>query len=328
MMSVRQILSGLVVTSLIGLFPIGSLGTEAGNKGATEENAEVIQAAVKEKKEDKPLVVSWNNGLLSVTIKEHSLREVFDALGKQMPLKVYFRQSEVSALEGKSSAQEKKLSITFRDLPVEEGIKRILKDISHLVKRANGDKERQTDKGGSAPQGIEIWLVDGSGSYVENATASTAGTQEPVAEEKTGSLEQASTEELMQKALSAREPNVREQSLHHLGDQIEEARIVETFVSALKDESAAVRLTALRRLLLADQEAPIEALTDMALKDPDPRLRKQALSVMVHKHGKAAEKTLEQFAQGPDPEINSHATKLLDRIHSQQTSPGEQTTSK
>jgi len=67
--------------------------------------------------------VSVKDGLLSVNLKDNSLLEVARDIEKQ--LGVWFR--------GDETLFQEKISVTFTDLPLEEGLKRILTNLNYSL---------------------------------------------------------------------------------------------------------------------------------------------------------------------------------------------------
>ncbi len=67
---------------------------------------------------------------------------------------------------------------------------------------------------------------------------------------------------------------------------------------------------------------PLEALTDMALKDASPKLRLHALDELVERSepGKIVEQ-LKQAAQDPDPHVQALAQRWLRRAEGQGVRP-------
>lgn len=74
--------------------------------------------------------VSVKDGLLSVNLKESSLLDVARDIEKQSG--VWFR--------GDETLFQEKISVTFRDLPLEEGLKRILTNLSYSLMFDNKNK--------------------------------------------------------------------------------------------------------------------------------------------------------------------------------------------
>jgi hypothetical protein len=75
-------------------------------------------------------LVSVKNGLLSVNLKDNSLLEVARDIEKQSG--VWFR--------GDETLFQEKISVTFNDLPIEEGLKRILTNLNYSLMFDNYNK--------------------------------------------------------------------------------------------------------------------------------------------------------------------------------------------
>jgi hypothetical protein len=103
--TLKTILSGgLIISSILGLFVC--------------QNALSAEA------------VSVKDGLLSVNLKDNSLLEVARDIEKQSG--VWFR--------GDETLFQEKISVTFNDLPLEEGLKRILTNVNYSLMFDNKNK--------------------------------------------------------------------------------------------------------------------------------------------------------------------------------------------
>lgn len=241
--------------------------------------------------------------LLTADIAGAPLREVLAELSQAIGVKI-FVADPVSA---------KAISIKFEKLPVEEGIKRILKGNNYtLTRRAQPTAfaVEKSDRGdgkkvsaSSEEMAVAEIRVFSRDSKADVATLKELG----VADTRRA----AQVAALAKQALEAETAKARSVALAGFVEQADRSQLTGTLVAALKDEDASVRLLALESM--ADgEDPPLEPVAGAALLDESPSNRRTAVDALLSIHGAAAIPTLEQALKDPDPAVQKTARSALE----------------
>jgi hypothetical protein len=181
------------------------------------------------------------------------------------------------------SRPEATVSATFENLPLRNGINQLLKGHGHLL---NFNKQTQQ------PGTINIRLIAAA---------------PPVARPVPGSNTQtAANDDLLER-------------LRTLADEEDIAGLTAALAEAVNDTNMPVRLEALRIFDTLDEEdLPMDQVQQMALSDPEPALRLQALEVIGKQNNERAKEALTQIAQGGDEVTSGRAGELLEKLNQTQ----------
>jgi HEAT repeat protein len=188
------------------------------------------------------------------------------------------------AISGDTGPGRRLVSIQFQDLPLDEGLRQILRD--HDAFFFYGVE-------GKAPASLRaVWVYPkGQGRGLE-----------PVPPEAW-----ASTREL-EAELADPNPKARARAIEALverkGDGARDA-----VLEALKDHDEEVRAQALYQTVSGDVELPTDALTDLALGDPSPAVRFLALEALTDRP--EARTIAETALNDPSPQIRHKAQEIL-----------------
>lgn len=254
-------------------------------------------------------LLSIRDNALSAKIENAPLGEVLKELARQAHLEVYLR----------GSSAEEKVSARFDNLPLEEGIKRLLKGKDYTL------TYDRTMPASSRVAEIRV-ISNGSGpiTKISDEAASVPTAKDPTGE-RPKSLEEKSIEELVREALQAPDPAARTAALKALVGREEEAKTLPTAVSALRDQDPQVRGAALEVLQGINATTATEPLVEMALKDASPQLRLEALEELVGRsEPQAALDYLKQALEDGDPQIRSRAQDLFQEIAEDEEAATEQ----
>ena len=213
------------------------------------------------------LIISAQEGRLTVQIHRVPLREVLAELAETVPLKVTIKEN----------AGEDLVSALFIDLPLEEGIERLLQgqEYALLYKRS------ATPFGPSESSRLAEIVVLPKGS--RSASQAVTQTNEPPSFEEANpkapkAEEQVRFDDLRGRALEAADPEDRIDALMELADEHND-RSLPILATAIRDDDSKVRATAIT--LLAEQEGEgVQDLLIQALKDPDPQNRDLAQTLL------------------------------------------------
>lgn len=245
--------------------------------------------------EAPPFFLAVKDNTLSAKIENTPLGEVLKELARLAQLEVYVG----------GSVAEEKISAQFDNLPIEDGIKRLLGDKNYSLTYA---------RTAGSTRVAEIRVVsDGSAPVTKiNEEAASAP---PAGETQPQSPDEKPLEKLTQEALQAPDPAARTAALKALGERGEEEKIVSSVNSALRDQDAGVRDTALG-LVRSGMPVPLEALHEMARQDPSRQIRAQVWDELLDRSetNSAAIETLNRALQDQDPGIKAWAATRLQRI--------------
>ena len=244
-------------------------GPERGLRGPAAEALESIRAGA-----EGQLAITFEDGRLSVRVQNNRLDSVLDEIS---------RRAKLAVIMGDGVASQR-LSAEFSDLPLDQGLRRILKhqDVFYY------------HRGGARLLTIWVYLKNqGRGLY-------------PVPRE-----EWASTAEF-EKGLSHFDPAERAWAVEALLERKGELTPQNTVLRALGDEDLRVRTSALYGALNEGIKLPPDTLAKLALEDPTMKIRFLALQ------GLAGDPSLEWIAEqaldDPNPVIRNYAEKVLDRL--------------
>ncbi|MGH7229540.1 MAG: HEAT repeat domain-containing protein [Nitrospiraceae bacterium] len=190
------------------------------------------------------LMLSVRGDSMSVKIDQVSLREVLAELARQVPLTVYVA----------GPAAEEPVAMTFRNLPFEKGVKRILEGKQYVLIHDPPHSANGTHAEGRI---VKILIMPKVGSPSGMAPMETKLPKPSVAPYpnrqpvKLGS-NGLRLEQLRRQALEAKNPTDRAEALEALSDQGKDAEVLPILATALQDEDPSVR--ELAKELLNDHE--------------------------------------------------------------------------
>ena len=240
--------------------------------------------------------------MLTADIQKVPLQKVLAVLAREAKLKVYIADNVPNG----------NISAKFDELPLEEGLKQILKDQNYMLTRVETPPSPKNKLKKSFVQVTEIRILprgsEASGSYQLQEVASAA----PVGDdEKKRKLE---LKKLINQALNADKAEDRLAALEKFSkeadqtvDEGEWAEIEPT----LKDADERVRKTALQAMMGLGAP-PLDSIADMARTDASPELRISALGQLVEFKGPHATPQLNAALNDPDPSVRERAGELLE----------------
>jgi hypothetical protein len=213
---------------------------------------------------------------LSAAIENLPLRDVLEKLSRLTDIEV--------SLEG--SVGDESVTVEFKNLPLEDGIRRILQGKSFALTYT----QTSFSKGHAAlPKVVGIRVVPkGAGQSINKESADSVI---PFSSSDTRERPPESLEARTREALPPPESAT---------------------ASGLRDQDPKVREAILEKLGQTGQTVPVEPLAEMALTDASPALRMDALELLAEKGGDAALDSLKQALQDPDPGVRGLAQGLLD----------------
>jgi hypothetical protein len=238
---------------------------------------------------------------MSATIENLPLRDVLEKLSRLLNIEVSLEKS----------VGDEMVTVEFKNLPLEEGIRRILQGKSYALTYAQSSNSRGRK---ASPRVVGIRVVP------KGAGSSTAqGNTDPEAVHFNGNAAQGqrnAEQEKPREALAAADVKDRLDALKALKDGAEENKMetLQAVVAGLEDQDAEVREAALDVLKNVDGPVPFEPLSEVALNDASPGHRMDALMLLAERNGQAALGPLNQALKDPDPGVNEMAKELLETL--------------
>jgi HEAT repeats len=238
---------------------------------------------------------------LSAAIDNLPLRVVLEKLSRLTNIEVFLEKS----------VGDEMVTVEFKNLPLEKGIRRILQGNSYALAYAQSSFSRGPK---ASPKVVGIRVVPkstGPDTVQENTDSETIhfggfGENEPDGQRN---IEQEQAHE----SLAADDTKDRVAALSALTEGAEEkkAEADQAIVAGLKDENADVREAALFVLENGDGPVPLEPLSQVAMNDGRPQHRMAALMLLAERNGQEAQGPLKQALKDPDPEVREMAQTLL-----------------
>lgn len=246
-------------------------------------------------------VLTLRHNHLSAAIENLPLREVLEKLSRLMKIEVSLEQS----------VGDDTVSVEFKNLPTEEGIRRILQGKSYALTYAQSSNSRGHK---ASPMVVGIRVVPkgaGPGTAHGNTDSATVHFDGNATQgQRDTELEQA------REAFAAADVKTRLDALAALKDGAEEKKMeaLRAVVAGLADQDAQVREAALDVLKNGDGPVPLEPLSEVALNDASPEHRMDALMLLAERNGQAALGPLNQALKDPDPGVSEMAQELLETL--------------
>lgn len=252
------------------------------------------------------------NGLIDAQIVNQPLPKVLEELSRKLALKVYYREA----------VADRRVSATLKNATMAKALNEILEGISFALVKGKPGAEQ---KGSATDRAYELWVLAGSGTFrsveldAREAPPGAATQEQQVAGwsvdelvEFGAALKESSLEEKLSAARNDADPDVRAMAIAQLGMSEETGpEVTAALVAALEDNVSAVRQVALRNLEKVG-DVPFKPVAHVALRDASPRLRRQAMDMLMSHHPEAAMGVFSKAA-ADDPELGEHA-EVMQRI--------------
>lgn len=309
----------------------GTCLSDPGKAGLTAPRAVgerlVIEAAQEIKELDVEAIRQGRvrpHTILSVDIAKVPLRKA---------LKVFVQRTGIKVLVA-AAVPDEELTIKFEELPLGEAVKRLLEGKNYLLKHgqsetvaslleaqgsqalrarksetaktANSAKEseQKTDPNDASERQIsEIRILSLSGGDANQNLVEIKEEPGERAHEIEALVENA------QKGATAQDRLAAIKKFQNLAEDEE----IPAILPALQDDDENVRGEALAALQnISSGNPPVDEIADMAGRDPNPRLRMQALEALVEFEGSRAEPYIQEALQDTDPKVRSNAKGLME----------------
>jgi hypothetical protein len=252
-----------------------------------------------------PFVVEVRDDLLTVKVQQLPLEQV---------LKEVAQQSGISLRIQGSLAEP--VSVVFENLPLDDGVKRLLKDRNFVLIYSRGPA-------GAAPQQLTEVLVFSTTPATPASTVARRPEPEsargPARAGATGGQQQGGWSALISQGLQDGDPAVRKEVIERLG-ALGDKRAVEPLIRALGDEDVEVRTSATSALEDIRDERAIEPLGRILLADADEMVRAQAAQALAYIGGEQALAALEAALHDKATQVRRTVVEALISIGGERAS--------
>jgi hypothetical protein len=248
---------------------------------AEDEAADVVTPAV---------TVNVVRGRLSLEARAASLPEILDAIADRTDLRVQLDRPAEALLDSAP------ITITLRDVPVEEALRRLLR-------------------------GRDFVLVSGSGRPAEarlyshrEASPAASPAASPGSAPPGEAIDRTNVAALRRQALDDPNPRVRARALEGLAANADHQAARDAVLAVLERESNAGLLQRALDIVGGDATIPLEPLVKLALANPSPEVRVKALTQLAGHVARdpRARTTLEAAAaEDATPSVRDAARALL-----------------
>jgi hypothetical protein len=239
-----------------------------------------------------PLLIRFSNNLLTVKLKDAPLEKVLTEIAHQAGIQIVF----YGLLEGVVSAD-------FTDLPLDEGLRRLIRDLDHIF------LYREGKTGISEPEVKKVLVYSKKGKKPnERLRTGLIGPQKrPTQDPPTASPE------FGVKALEDKDPEVRQEAVDRLAESKDERAIIELTKVLLNDKDGDVRESAAEALGELGDERAIAPLVQ-ALKDKDAGVRESAVDALGRIGGEAVIRPLMDALKDEDEDVREAAATALKNL--------------
>jgi hypothetical protein len=229
-----------------------------------------------EQQGDPSLLISPDQETLSAKLNGEPLLGVLSEIGDQTGIEI----NVVEEMKGHP------IWADFKGLPLEEGIRRLLRGQSYTITHS------QDTASGRHITGINV---------LEQASSPGGSTPNfPSPKPQTPETEDAIAQKI--------------DNLWQIVDN-EPAQAKESLKKAMRDRNLEIRETALEVMANMDQPFISELLGEMALRDSDPQIRLEALNLLAdHGQDEILRDTLMKSAEDPDQDVRETAEHLLETL--------------
>ncbi len=237
--------------------------------------------------------IQFVNDQLTVKVKDVSLQELLEGIARQGGLTLVL-----------SGSLEDRITIEFHQLPLDEGLRRILGYQSFAVEYAQQTPEESPS---TVRRPTKLWIFSKAEIGYRVQTTVVDGNT------RGDSLKDVATDiQRLQVTLMSEDPGERAEAVEALGES-ERPEAVTHLSVALADEDEDVREAAIAALASIGGDEAAEALA-MALQDEEAWLREEAVDALGEIGGDAAAQALVAALQDEDSSMREEAVDALREI--------------
>jgi len=243
--------------------------------------------------------IKFDDGKLSAKLKNSPLEKVLKEIMSQSGARIWLNDSIDMAV-----------TIEFQNIPVREGVRRILKDKNYAFLYA----PHEIKEGGvsiiSAGKSKEIFTKAREAPPKKPLQKPV----QPTAKKGKAKKEKPPIETLIKDALESDDASKREDAIIALGES-KDKKAIEAISKALaNDPSEDVRLSSIDALLEIGDKSVVEPLS-AALKDVDPWVRESAVEALGEIGGEAAIESIKGALNDEDGSVRELAQETLEELN-------------
>jgi len=243
--------------------------------------------------------IKFNNGQLSAKLKNSPLEKVLKEIMEQSGARIWL-----------NDAIDATVTMEFQNVPVREGVRRILKDKNYAFLYAPNEIKEGKLSIISASKSKEIFTKTKEESPKKHPQKPVP----PTAKKGKAKKEKPPFESLVKDALENEDAGKREDAIVALGES-KDKKAIETIAKALvNDPSEDVRLSSIDALLEIGDKSVAEPLSQ-ALKDRDPWVRESAVEALGEVGGEAAIEFIKGALNDEDGSVRELAQETLEELN-------------
>ncbi|MEP9410124.1 MAG: HEAT repeat domain-containing protein [Candidatus Brocadia sp.] len=258
----------------------------------------VLQAGIPSGEE--VLDIKFSNGQLSARIKNSPLEKVLKEIMSQSGARIWL-----------SDSMDGIVTVEFQNIPIGEGVRRILKDKNYAFAYAIHETKEGKLSIISASKSREVFTK------VKEETPPPPREGMPVVKKEKPKKEKTSFESLAKDALENEDPGKREDAIIALGEGKYPGAIEIISKALANDPNEDVRLSAIDALLEIGDESIAEHLS-IALRDRDPWVRESAVEALGEVGGEAAIEFIKSALNDEDGSVRELAQETLEELNVKQ----------
>lgn len=263
---------------------------------------------------ERTLKVRQTSDGLSVEARRVPFGELLQAISRATGIRVYLE----AGLDAEALAAPQ--DVTFKDLPIEEALKRVLRSRNFVV----GYRSDRVDE-------VRIFHGAGVGPFTPlpagRAQARRRAPVRPVTSSSSSEPTAADIARLEETALSHADPEERSRALSELSDVADEAKTRETALAVLERDPHPEVLEEALNILESQEDVPADRVLRFASSDRPSKLRVQALEMLKDQEAATPDQirqAAQALARDPDEEVRERALQILEDLEEEQE-PSAQT---
>jgi len=243
--------------------------------------------------------IKFSSGQLSVKLKNSPLEKVLKEIMEQSGARIWL-----------NDAIDTTVTTEFQNVPVREGVRRILKDKNYAFLYAPHEIKEGKLSIISASKSKEIFTKTKG----EPPKKHPQKPVQPAVKKGKGKKEKPPFETLVKDALENEDAGKREDAIIALGES-KDKKAIETIAKALvNDPSEDVRLSSIDALLEIGDKSVAEPISQ-ALKDRDPWVRESAVEALGEVGGEAAIEFIKNALNDEDGSVRELAQEILEELN-------------
>lgn len=243
--------------------------------------------------------IKFDNGQLSVKLKNAPLERVLKEIMSQSGARIWL-----------SDSIDTTVMMEFQNVPVREGVRRILKDKNYAFLYAPHETTEGKLSVISASKSKETFIK----TKEEPPKKPPHKPMQPLGKKEKAKKEKPTFETLVKDALENEDAGKREDAIIALGESKDKKAIETIAIALVNDPSEDVRLSSIDSLLEIGDKSIIEPLSQ-ALKDRDPWVRESAVEALGEVGGEAAIEFIKSALNDEDGSVRELAQEMLEELN-------------